>query len=84
MTELRRSDKESRAWFRSSRFFKQDGKWFFYTREGTMEGPFSELQDAEQRLSEYVKIMNSGFMPNDSKLNLEPLSVEKKDNKLTI
>jgi hypothetical protein len=84
MTETRKSDKESRAWFRSSRFFQEEGKWFFYTREGTMEGPFSELQDAEKRLEEYVKIMNSGFMPDDSKLNLEPISIKKKDNKFTI
>jgi hypothetical protein len=84
MTETRKNDKESRAWFRSSRFFQEEGKWFFYTREGTMEGPFSELQDAEHRLEEYVKIMTSGFMPDDSKLNLEPISIKKKDNKFTI
>ena len=79
MTDVRKTDKELRAWFRSSRFFKQEGKWFFYTREGTMEGPFSELQDAEARLNEYIKILNSGFMPEDSKLGLEPLSIKKKD-----
>ena len=80
MTDDRKSDKESRAWFRSSRFFKQQSKWFFYTREGTMEGPFAELQDAENRLTEYINIMNSGFMPDDSELNLEPLEKKKKDN----
>ena len=80
MTDARKSDEKSKAWFRSSRFFKQQGKWFFYTREGTMEGPFSELQDAENRLNEYIKIMNSGFMPDDSKLNLEPLAKNKKDD----
>jgi hypothetical protein len=72
MKEVRRADKESRSWFRSSRFFQEEGKWFFYTREGTMEGPFSKLEDAEVRLNEYIKIMNSGFMPSDSALNLEP------------
>ena len=45
-----------------------------------MEGPFSELQDAENRLNEYIKIMNSGFMPDDSELNLEPLAKTEKDN----
>ena len=84
MTEVRKSDKESRAWFRSSRFIQEEGKWFFYTREGTMEGPFSELQDAENRLREYIKIMNSGFMPDDSELNLEPKLVKKKEGKFTI
>ena len=80
MTDTRKTDGESRAWFRSSRFFKQEGKWFFYTREGTMEGPFSELHDAEHRLSEYIKIMNSGFMPDDSELKVEPIAKKKKDN----
>jgi hypothetical protein len=80
MTDIRKSDNKSRAWFRSSRFFQQQGKWFFYTREGTMEGPFSELQDAEKRLNEYIKIMSSGFMPDDSELNLEPLAKKEKDN----
>ena len=84
MTDERKSDKKSRQWFRSSRFVNEEGKWFFYTREGTMEGPFSELQDAEKRLEEYVKIMNSGFMPDDSKLNIEPISTEKKDNKFVV
>ena len=73
MTDVRRSDKEPRKWFRSSRFFKQEGKWFFYTREGTIEGPFSDMEHAEGRLREYVKIMNSGFMPRDSKLRVEPV-----------
>ncbi len=45
-----------------------------------MEGPFSELQDAENRLNEYIKIMNSGFMPDNSELNLEPLAKKEKDN----
>jgi hypothetical protein len=72
MTEKRREDGKSRAWFRSSRFFQEEGKWGFDTREGTMEGPFPELVDAEKRLEEYVKIMNSGFMPEDSELDMEP------------
>ena len=72
MTEGRKSDKAPRKWFRSSRFFKEGGKWYFYTREGTMEGPFAELEDAEYRLQEYIKIMNSGFMPANSSLSLEP------------
>jgi hypothetical protein len=41
-----------------------------------MEGPFGELADAENKLKEYVKIMNSGFMPRDSKLELEPFEID--------
>jgi len=41
-----------------------------------MEGPFEELTVAENRLNEYIKIMNSGFMPRHSTLQLEPLETE--------
>ena len=41
-----------------------------------MEGPFGELADAEKRLKEYVKIMNSGFLPGDSKLEMKPFEME--------
>ena len=80
MADVRRTDKEPRKWFRSSRFFKEGGGWYFYTRESTMEGPFDRLELAQQRLAEYIKIMNSGFMPDDSSLRVEP----KKKSKRTI
>jgi hypothetical protein len=73
MSERRRTDKETRSRFRSRRFILDNGKWYFNTREGTLEGPFGELKDAEKRLEEYIKIVNSGFMPSDSVLGLEPL-----------
>jgi hypothetical protein len=75
--DKRRSDREQRSRFRSNRFFKEDGKWYFSTREGKIEGPFWELKDAEARLAAYIKIMNSGFMPKDSTLELTPLDGEK-------
>ncbi len=42
-----------------------------------MEGPFEELTEAENKLKEYIKIMNSGFIPRYSRLELEPLKTEK-------
>jgi hypothetical protein len=71
--DKRRSDREHRPRFRTSRFFKNDGKWFFSTREGTVEGPFWEMGEAETKLADYIKIMNSGFMPKNSTLELTPL-----------
>jgi hypothetical protein len=76
MKEARKTDAELRSWFRSGRFFRDGGKWYFNTREGTIEGPFEERTEAEDRLKEYIKIMNSGFMPRDSKLELEVLEIE--------
>ena len=76
MTEKRKTDFKPQTRFRSGRFFKDGEKWYFNTREGTLEGPFEERTEAEDRLKEYVRIMNSGFMPRDSELELEPLEIE--------
>jgi hypothetical protein len=76
VTEKRKTDFKPQTRFRSARFFKEGDNWYFSTREGTMEGPFWELAEAENRLKEYVKILNSGFMPRDSNLELEPFEIE--------
>lgn len=76
MTEKRKTDLKPQTRFRSARFFKEGGSWYFSTREGTMEGPFWELEEAEKRLNDYVKILNSGFMPRDSSLELKPFEME--------
>jgi hypothetical protein len=73
MSERRRTDKETVSRFRSRRFILDNGKWYFNTREGTVEGPFGELKDAETRLAEYIKIANSGFMSSGRQLELEPI-----------
>ncbi len=44
---MRRNDNELRPHFRTaSRFYQQDGAWFYSTREGD-HGPFSSREDAE-------------------------------------
>lgn len=43
--------------FRSDRFFCEDGKWFFTTREQTIQGPFDSRADAEQELMLYLRNM---------------------------
>ncbi len=77
MSNTRRSDTKPYTAFRADRFFKEGDKWFFCTREGTIEGPFELRREAEARLADYVKILNSGFMPSDCELSratLVPLS----------
>jgi Domain of unknown function (DUF6316) len=83
MTEKRKTDLLPQTRFRSGRFFKDNGKWFFNTREGTIEGPYEKLSEAEDRLKDYIKILNSGFMPKHSTLELEPLEIEKESAKLS-
>jgi len=43
----RKSDTKRQLWFRSSRVFASDGKWFFQTREGVDMGPYDSPFEAE-------------------------------------
>ncbi|NQX88018.1 MAG: hypothetical protein HRT77_05095 [Halioglobus sp.] len=69
---MRKTDSSGRKWFRCARFFQEDGDWYFYTREGTIEGPFEVREQAEARLEQYVKVMRSGLLDTDSSLAIEP------------
>ena len=62
MSGKRYSDPNQRTWFRADRFFQHEGKWYFHTREGTMEGPFDDRLQAAQRAESYVKAMHSGLL----------------------
>ena len=70
MTTKRGDDEANKSWFRSSRVFQQDGNWFFLTREGTTEGPFGDMQEAQRRLDNYIKVMQSGMLTADIELDL--------------
>lgn len=43
----RRKGDGSKRFFRSDRFFKREGEWFFYTRESVEIGPFDNLEEAK-------------------------------------
>lgn len=62
MSDKRRNETESKAWYRSQRFIEHDGKWFFLTREGSTEGPFESKQDAMEQLEKWVKVYQSGML----------------------
>lgn len=47
---------DGRIYFRSDRFVHQQGKWYFLTREKTMEGPFESRMEAVQRLETYIRL----------------------------
>ncbi|MCB1707924.1 MAG: hypothetical protein KDI10_04200 [Halioglobus sp.] len=76
-TARRRDDSGAYTRFRSNRFCQQGGKWFFFTRERTMEGPFDYRAAAEIRLADYIKVMTSGLMPTDCDLAILPLDPSK-------
>jgi hypothetical protein len=75
MYNYRKTGSEVNTLFRTSRFIQNGGEWFFFTREGTMEGPFAFKHKAEERLEIYKRVMSSGFMPLDSELAIQPLDV---------
>ena len=48
-----------RSWFRSERLVRESDKWFFLTREGTVEGPFDTRFEASERLDVYARVMST-------------------------
>ena len=71
MTIKRKTDEsETRTFFRSDRLQQDGGKWYFYTREGTMEGPFEDKVEALEALDKYITIMKLELIEPDSNLSL--------------
>lgn len=56
MADERRVGEEStRKHFRAERFSVSNGKFYFTTREGTLEGPFGSRDEAERELALYIR-----------------------------
>ena len=71
-SDKRETDAKASFHFRSNRFFQNGGRWYFETREGTVEGPFTEKTDAERHLEAYIRIERLGILSPDCGLSLEP------------
>ena len=50
--------------------FVDGGQWYFHTREGTIEGPFRDSVEANNRLHSYIRLINSGLAPSEGKFSL--------------
>lgn len=75
MAERRSSDAPgAKSRYRSNRMTRHEGRWYFETREGTVEGPYDSELEAIMGLSDYVKVMKSGVLGESSGLALQPLS----------
>ena len=72
----RRDDATVYTKFRSERFTQQHGQWYFFTREGTVEGPFDYRHAAENRLEDYIKVMSSGVLEPDCELSILPQDLQ--------
>ncbi len=84
MTDMRKGDTELCTRFRPGRFFKEAGKWYFQTREGSTEGPFGHRFEAQSGLDTYLLIFkdlqmqsfNPGFYTDPRKPALEPIQMQ--------
>lgn len=56
--EKRAGEESTRKFFRSDRISTQNGKFYFSTREGTLEGPFDSRQEAERELVMFIRRMS--------------------------
>lgn len=70
MTRRQEDGPDSRSNFRTDRMFQSAGRWYFYTREGTTEGPFESQVDASERLNLYIDVLESTLLSPDSGLSL--------------
>jgi hypothetical protein len=61
--------KGEQAGVRTGRTFKEEGNWFFKTREGTLAGPFQDELEASVRLEVYIRMVNSGLQPRPEMLS---------------
>ena len=57
MAGKRKDDPRTQPHIRTDRMVEESGLWFFYTREGTIEGPFGDRIEAEIQLEHYIKVL---------------------------
>ncbi len=60
-----RSGEEPKTHFRTDRFYRSDGQWFFTTREKIEVGPFSSREEADKELILYLSHVNEGCFLRD-------------------
>lgn len=59
---------------RTGRMFRDNGNWFFKTREGDTIGPFREELEASTQLEVYIRLVNSGLLPFQEVLRPTPMA----------
>lgn len=66
MAQKRKADPEPSAVYRTDRIISEAGKWFFFTREGTIEGPFRDKVLCLNQLEMYIKVKQSGMLSEEN------------------
>lgn len=69
MAKKRKDDPPgARTRYRTNRFLQEGKKWFFFTREGTIEGPFEDEFKASEGLQVYLQVLTMNLLSVDSNL----------------
>jgi hypothetical protein len=55
MDEKRAGEDPKKRHFRADRFSVSNGKYYYSTREGTLEGPFDSREEAERELAMFLR-----------------------------
>ncbi len=76
MDSQQRAGEESALPFRSSRLFHVDNKWYFTTREGTIEGPYAQKFKAEEALQAYIAIIEFNLIDEETSRQFKPQPLE--------
>jgi len=66
----RKSDARPRPVFRTGRMFQDGNGWYFYTREGTVEGPFGSEAEAKKQVDAYIHLIEAGLLKKVSDLSV--------------
>jgi hypothetical protein len=65
----RNSTEKQQACSRSDRMFRIGDGWYFRTREGSTVGPFADELEASTQLEVYIRLANTGLLPDQEELS---------------
>lgn len=65
----RNSTKKRQVCSRTDRMFKTGDGWYFRTREGSTVGPFADELEASTQLEVYIRLANTGLLPEQEGLS---------------
>ena len=59
MSERRQGDTGTQTYYRTDRFYSEEGGWFAKLREGEELGPFDTKGEARQALADFIELFKS-------------------------
>ena len=59
----------------SNRIQEVDGRWFYATREGSIEGPFGNREAAQQSLEGYIQFASCRLVDRESLQRINSMSL---------